>query len=85
MSIFYCDTCHTKFESEGVKIDWIDRTYGPCTRWTASCPDCGEECQLAKTVHTHGDGNSESEGSSCDCGGGSCSCGGSGCSSCGGC
>ena len=68
MSIFYCDACHTKFEAEGVKTNWIYRMYGPCTRWTASCPDCGEECQLAKTVHTHGDGNNESEGSSCDCG-----------------
>lgn len=83
MSIFYCNTCHTKFEAEGVKIDWIDRTYGPCSRWTASCPDCREECQLAKTVRAHSDQNSSSEeGSS---GGGSCSCGGSGCSSCGGC
>jgi len=84
MSIFYCDTCHTKFEAEGVKTDWIDRTYGPCTRWTASCPDCGEESQLAKTVHAHGDGDDGCEGGSCG-GGGSCSCGGSGCSSCGGC
>jgi len=85
MNIFYCDACRRKFEAEGVKTNWIDRTYGPCTRWTASCPDCGEECQLAKTVHAHGDGGDGCEGGSCDCGGSSCSCGGSGCSSCGGC
>jgi len=85
MNIFYCDACRRKFEAEGVKTNWIDRTYGPCTRWTASCPDCGEECQLAKTAHAHGDGGDGCEGGSCDCGGSSCSCGGSGCSSCGGC
>jgi hypothetical protein len=79
MSIFYCNACHKKFEADGVKTDWIDRTYGPCTRWTASCPDCGEECQLAKTTHAHGDGDGDD-----DFEGGSYGCGGSGCSSCGG-
>jgi hypothetical protein len=85
MSIFFCDTCHKKFNADGVKSDWTDRTYGPCTKWTASCPDCGEECQLAKTVHAHTEGIDSMERGSGGYGGGSCSCGGSGCSSCGGC
>lgn len=85
MSTFYCDQCHTKFEAEGNKTEWIDRTYGPCSRWTAVCPSCGAEAGLARTAHAHGDGDDGCGSGSCSCGGGSCSCGGGGCSSCGGC
>lgn len=84
MSTFYCEHCRKKFEAEGEKTEWIDRTYGPCSRWTASCPACGAESGLAKTAHVHGDGEGNG-GCSCGCGGGSCGCGGGGCSSCGGC
>jgi len=31
MSTFYCEKCHKKFEAEGDKTEWIDRTYGPCS------------------------------------------------------
>jgi hypothetical protein len=83
MSTFYCEHCSKKFEAEGEKTEWVDRTYGPCSRWTASCPECGAESGLARTVHAHGDGDGDMDDG---CGGdGSCSCGGAGCSSCGGC
>jgi hypothetical protein len=86
MSTFYCEQCHKKFETEGNKKEWIDRTYGPCSRWTAICPDCGAESGLARTAHVHGGGDDGCGSGSCSCGGGgSCSCGGGGCSSCGGC
>jgi hypothetical protein len=83
MSTFYCEDCHKKFEAEGEKTEWIDRTYGPCSRWTATCPECGAESSLARTVHAHGDGDGDMDDNCGD--GGSCSCGGAGCSSCGGC
>ncbi len=83
MSTFYCEHCHRKFEAEGDKTEWVDRTYGPCSRWTAACPLCGEASGLARTVHTHGD-SAMDDGCSCG-GGGSCNCGGAGCSSCSGC
>jgi hypothetical protein len=90
MSMFYCEHCHKKFEAEGEKTEWVDRTYGPCSRWTATCLECGSESGLARAVHAHGDGDGDMddgcESGSCGCGGGgSCSCGGAGCSSCGGC
>jgi hypothetical protein len=82
MSVFYCDACRARFEAEGARTEWIDRTYGPCTRWTAICPTCGAECRLAETVHAHSE--NDSFGGSLGWGGGSCDGGGSGCSSCGG-
>jgi hypothetical protein len=89
VSRYRCDVCKNTFEAEGSKHEWIDRTYGPCSRWVATCPACGEECQMAKTVHSSGDGDVDLDdggaGASCGCGSGSCGCGGGGCASCGGC
>lgn len=82
MSTFYCDSCRAKFEAEGTKTEWIDRTYGPCTRWTAVCSTDGAECGLAETVHAHSE--SGFSGEPLDLGGGSCGAGGSGSSCCGG-
>lgn len=81
MSTFYCEQCRKKFEAEGTKTEWMDRTYGPCSRWTAPCPLCRTESDMARMTHTHSDDHGHG---SCGCGGG-CSCGGGGCSSCGGC
>ena len=81
MSTYYCDTCHMKFEAEGTRTEWKDRTYGLCSRWTAPCPRCGSESGAAKMVHSH---SGEDGDGGCGCGG-SCSCGGGECSSCGGC
>lgn len=69
MNVFYCDACCTKFETEGTRTEWIDRTYGPCARWTAVCPTCGAECGLTETVHVQSGGSDI--GGSMDWGGGS--------------
>ncbi|NHB69397.1 hypothetical protein [Perlabentimonas gracilis] len=44
MPTFYCKTCDLKFEAEGTKQEWIDPTFGPCSKLTAPCPTNGEEC-----------------------------------------
>ncbi len=73
---FVCETCKKTFEAEGTKQEWVDRTYGPCSRWVATCPDCGMECQTERTFRLQVDGFDDDEtGGSCSCGGGSCSCG----------
>lgn len=75
---FVCETCKKTFEAEGTKKEWIDRTYGACSRWVAICPDCGAECQTEPTIQLQVDGlgDESMDGGSCSCGGGSCSCGG---------
>jgi len=74
---FICEPCKKTFEAEGSKREWVDRTYGPCSRWTALCPDCGAECQMVPAAHLQtGDfDDAGMDGGSCSCGGGSCSCG----------
>jgi len=44
MSTFYCKSCDLKFEAEGTKQEWIDPTFGPCSKLVATCPTNGEEC-----------------------------------------
>jgi hypothetical protein len=75
MTKFTCETCKKTFEAEGTKQEWIDRTYGPCSRWVAVCPDCGAECQMARTAHPQEGGFDDAGMDGSSCGGGSCSCG----------
>lgn len=79
---FVCETCKKTFDAEGTKQEWMDRTYGACSRWVAVCPDCSAECQTARTVKLQADGldSADPDGGSCSCGGGCSNCGGGSCS-----
>jgi len=43
ISKFTCPKCHSIFESEGRKDEYISATYGPCFKYVADCPTCGTE------------------------------------------
>jgi len=72
MKTFLCKTCNKKFEAAGVKVDWNDPTYGPSSKFMASCPCNGEECEEYRPLN-HKKEELVSSGSSCGSGG--CSCG----------
>jgi len=72
MRTFLCKTCNQKFEAEGMRVDWIDPTYGPCSKFSAPCPCNGSDCDEFKPLK-----NSKAEltASGSSCGSGGCSCG----------
>ncbi|MBN1988982.1 MAG: hypothetical protein JW783_06300 [Bacteroidales bacterium] len=39
--LFLCKACNVKFEAEGEKQEWLDATFGPCSKIVAACPSCG--------------------------------------------
>lgn len=41
---FKCRSCNLVFEAEGVKVEYMSRIYGPCSKKIASCPQCKQEC-----------------------------------------
>ena len=43
-SKFKCKTCDLIFEAEGVKIEYISKIYGPCSKKEANCPHCDVIC-----------------------------------------
>jgi hypothetical protein len=43
MPIFNCKNCNNKFEASGNYQEWIDPTFGPCSKITSDCPSCGQE------------------------------------------
>lgn len=69
MKTFLCKTCNKKFEAAGVRVDWNDPVYGPCSKYTAQCPCNGEECEEFKPQMSH------KEEAVSTCGSGHCSCG----------
>jgi hypothetical protein len=74
MATFFCKSCDLKFEAEGTKLDWIDPTYGPCSKFTAPCPTNGEECNEFQPPKVSKD-YSSSNAQSCGMQGGCCGCG----------
>jgi len=38
---FKCFDCNLIFEGEGSKLEYMDPTYGPCSKIVAVCPECG--------------------------------------------
>ena len=72
MRTFLCKTCNQKFEAEGIKVDWNDPAFGPCSKYTATCPCNGEECEEYRPLKNS---NEELVTSESSCGSGGCSCG----------
>ncbi len=44
METYICKTCNIRFDAKGIKTEWIDAAFGPCSKFTALCPSCGKEC-----------------------------------------
>ncbi|MDI3526794.1 MAG: hypothetical protein PWR03_977 [Tenuifilum sp.] len=49
METYICKSCNIKFEADGVKTEWVDAAFGPCSKLTAPCPECGKECDEYRT------------------------------------
>jgi hypothetical protein len=43
MKKYKCYDCGNIFETEGTFKEYTDAIYGPCSKWVATCPKCGEE------------------------------------------
>jgi hypothetical protein len=43
MEIYLCRNCNMKFEAKGGRVEWIDATFGPCSKLVAKCPECGAD------------------------------------------
>lgn len=43
MKEYKCYDCGHIFSSKGEKKEYTDAIYGPCSKWIAKCPLCGEE------------------------------------------
>lgn len=71
MKTFLCKTCNQKFEAEGIRIDWNDPTYGPCSKFIATCPCNGEDCDEYRPLKNNKE-EFASTGSSCGAGGCCC-------------
>jgi hypothetical protein len=72
MKTFLCKTCNQKFEADGIRVNWTDPIYGPSSKYTASCPCNGEECEEYRPLKSS---NEELATSKSSCGTGGCSCG----------
>jgi hypothetical protein len=70
MRTFLCKTCNKKFEAQGMRVDWNDPLNGPSSKFTATCPCNGEECDEFSSIKS----NKELEPTGA-CGSGGCSCG----------
>jgi len=70
MKTFLCKTCNQKFEAEGIRFDWNDPIYGPCSKLTATCPCNGEDCDEFRPLKS----NKELEPTGASCGAAGCSC-----------
>lgn len=40
---FKCYSCEKIFHSDGVKKEYFDPMYGPCSKMVAKCPTCAAE------------------------------------------
>lgn len=40
---FHCKSCDNIFEAEGIKKEYTDPVFGPCSSYYANCPDCAGE------------------------------------------
>jgi hypothetical protein len=70
---FKCFDCYMVFEAEGVKAEYIDPVYGPCSKMVAICPVCGSECsEYRKPKPSRNQGSKENSCPSYH--NGSCSC-----------
>jgi len=70
MKTFLCKTCNQKFEAEGIRVDWNDPTYGPCSKFMATCPCNGEDCDEYRPLKS----SKEELMPSGSCGSGGCCC-----------
>ncbi len=70
MKTFLCKTCNQKFEAEGIRVDWNDPTYGPCSKFIATCPCNGEDCDEYRPLKS----NKVELVPSGSCGSGGCCC-----------
>jgi hypothetical protein len=41
---FKCYECNAVFEGEGIRVDYKDPIYGPCSKVVLNCLQCGSEC-----------------------------------------
>lgn len=72
MRTFLCKTCNKKFEAEGIRFDWNDPIYGPCSKFTAPCPCNGDDCDEFSPLKSN---KAELATSGSSCGSGGCTCG----------
>ncbi|HOZ15612.1 MAG TPA: hypothetical protein PLH91_15165 [Tenuifilaceae bacterium] len=74
METYFCKSCNIKFDATGVKEEWIDAAFGPCSKMLANCPECNAVCdEYRAPKQTSGGQSFHSHTPSC----GSC-CGGCG-------
>jgi len=72
-SQFFCKNCKKIFEAEGIKKEYTDPVFGPCSSFHAFCPDCNAECSeyiKPKRIKISSSSNIPSSGCSGPC----CSC-----------
>ena len=71
MMNFFCEKCQNLFQSEGEKIEYHSVTYGPCFKYIAICPICGEESKeyrnSSKKKTTSTEYTNCSSGGRCSC------------------